>query len=123
MAKHTKHHMMEEQSGMSRQLGEEREEGMETEKLSSACTNTDSPSRVKQRSSTLSRDGFHSPNHDVSSLLGANTRRGVDESQFYLHMSAHTPKHLNPALTISGLIKKQPVRQYFLNLTAAHSLR
>lgn len=86
--KQTFNHMIEEQSRMRRQLGKDREGGMEREKLSSRLAqNTENTARV-ERSIRPSVGGLDSPNHVAFSLLlgPKRRRREEEESHIYLHM-------------------------------------
>lgn len=108
------HHMIEEQSWMSWQLGREREEGMETEKLSShlAQNRRHNKSLTEQYTVLL---GLDSPNHVVSSLLLApKRRRAIGDSHLYLNMCIL--RNMSKVFFLTDFIKRQPVPQYFLNL-------
>ena len=113
--KQTFNHMIEEPSRMRRQLGKDREGGMEREKLSSRLAqNTAYTARVK-RSVRLSVGGLDSPNHVAFSLLlgPKRRRREEEESHIYLHMSTSV-LHL-------WFKKKKKRNSQFLNTSPIYS--
>lgn len=106
------HHMIEEQSRMSRQLGKDREGGMETEKLSSRLAQNRLHNKSLTEHYTVQR-GLDSPNHVC--LFTSSGTKEKESDWWEPPLPAHTQKHEHSILFLV-LWTNSSVPQYFLNL-------